>query len=242
MQRRASSSIGHHTLARSPLDEQETTISHTISEENNGRIRSPRRISISRQSNGYAPDTSPRDPLISQNATIKTYDTLPNRNPRHLSIKPLPHRSPSPDPEEEEQAVTWRSLPRKGQLLILTLARLSEPLTQTSLQAYLYYQLASFTPDAEPSTIATQAGIVQAAFPAAQALTAVLWGRLADKPYGGRKVVLVVGLLGTAVGSVGYGLAQDWKQAMAWRLVSGVLNGNVGVMRTMISEIVREKK
>ena len=54
--------------------------------------------------------------------------------------------------------------------------------------------------------------------------------------------MLVVGLIGTAVGSVGYGLAQDWKQAVVWRVVSGVLNGNVGVMRTMISEIVREKK
>jgi MFS family permease len=30
--------------------------------------------------------------------------------------------------------------------------------------------------------------------------------------------------------------------AVFWRVVSGVLNGNVGVMRTMISEIVREKK
>lgn len=30
--------------------------------------------------------------------------------------------------------VAWRELPRKDQLLILTLARLSEPLVQTSLQ------------------------------------------------------------------------------------------------------------
>jgi hypothetical protein len=30
--------------------------------------------------------------------------------------------------------VAWRDLPRRDQLLILTLARLSEPLVQTSLQ------------------------------------------------------------------------------------------------------------
>jgi hypothetical protein len=33
------------------------------------------------------------------------------------------------------EKVTWRSLPHRRQLIILTLARLSEPLVQTSLQA-----------------------------------------------------------------------------------------------------------
>ena len=35
---------------------------------------------------------------------------------------------------EEEAPVTWASLPHRSQLIILTLARLSEPLVQTSLQ------------------------------------------------------------------------------------------------------------
>jgi hypothetical protein len=34
-----------------------------------------------------------------------------------------------------EEPVTWASLPHRDQLIILTLARLSEPLVQTSLQA-----------------------------------------------------------------------------------------------------------
>lgn len=45
--------------------------------------------------------------------------------------------TPPPDyPEEVEQKgpVSWSSLPHKGQLAILTIARLSEPLVQTSLQ------------------------------------------------------------------------------------------------------------
>lgn len=36
--------------------------------------------------------------------------------------------------EEKNEPVTWRSLPHRRQLIILTLARLSEPLVQTSLQ------------------------------------------------------------------------------------------------------------
>lgn len=34
----------------------------------------------------------------------------------------------------KEEPVTWASLPHRSQLIILTLARLSEPLVQTSLQ------------------------------------------------------------------------------------------------------------
>ena len=37
--------------------------------------------------------------------------------------------------KKKEDEVTWRSLPQRSQLIILTLARLSEPLVQTSLQA-----------------------------------------------------------------------------------------------------------
>jgi hypothetical protein len=36
--------------------------------------------------------------------------------------------------KKKEEPVTWASLPHRSQLIILTLARLSEPLVQTSLQ------------------------------------------------------------------------------------------------------------
>lgn len=42
--------------------------------------------------------------------------------------------------EKREEPVTWRSLPHRRQLIILTLARLSEPLVQTSLQVYPTWQ------------------------------------------------------------------------------------------------------
>lgn len=35
---------------------------------------------------------------------------------------------------EKDEKVTWRSLPHRRQLIILTLARLSEPLVMSSLQ------------------------------------------------------------------------------------------------------------
>ncbi|KAF2117411.1 major facilitator superfamily domain-containing protein [Lophiotrema nucula] len=142
----------------------------------------------------------------------------------------------------KEKAVAWRDLPRKDQLVVLTLSRLSEPLTQTSLGSYLFYQLQSFNPSLPDSTISYQAGIIQAAFPAAQFLTAILWGRFADSEYGGRKRVISMGLLGTMFAVLGFGFSHSFPMAVAFRCMGGMLNGNIGVMRTMISEIIKEKK
>ena len=142
--------------------------------------------------------------------------------------------------EKKETSVTWMSLPRKGQLAILVTARLSEPLVQSSLRSYLFYQLKSFDKTLPDSTIASQAGIMQGAFAAAQLCTAMLWGRWSDR--GGRKRVILIGLFGTMLSSLGFGFSTRFWQALIFRMMGGALNGNVGVMRTMISEIIREKK
>lgn len=141
-----------------------------------------------------------------------------------------------------EKPVTWASLPKKGQLAILTFARLSEPITQTSLQAYMFYQLRSFNPSLPDSTISAQAGILQGTFTAAQFLTAVFWGRLADAEWMGRKRVLMIGQLGTCISCLGFGFSRSFAVAAVFRTFGGALNSNVGVMRTMIAEIIEEKK
>lgn len=40
----------------------------------------------------------------------------------------------APKAKQPQEAVGWRDLPRRQQLIVITLARLSEPLVQTSLQ------------------------------------------------------------------------------------------------------------
>lgn len=142
----------------------------------------------------------------------------------------------------KEAPVTWMSLPRKGQLAVLTFARLSEPLTERSLAAYMFYQLRSFDPSLPDSKIASQGGILTASFAAAQFVTAVWWGQAADTPWIGRKKVLLVGLFGTCISCIGVGFSTSFAQALFFRACAGCLNGNVGVMRTMISEIIQERK
>ncbi|KAI9744021.1 MAG: hypothetical protein M1818_002755 [Claussenomyces sp. TS43310] len=146
-----------------------------------------------------------------------------------------------PEPAKNKM-VGWRDLPHKRQLAILTMARLCEPLVQTSIQSYMFFQLQSFDRSLPDSKIAAQVGVLQGSFTAAQFLTGMLWGRMSDADWGGRKKVLLVGLTGTLVSSVGFGFSQTYWQALIFRTVGGGLNGNVGVMRTMISEIIKEKK
>lgn len=141
-----------------------------------------------------------------------------------------------------KEMIAWRDLPRKKQLVVITLTRLSEPLVQTSLQSYMFYQLKWFDPSLPDSVISSQAGVLHASFTAAQFLTAMMWGRVADSSRFGRKTVVLIGLTGTMISCLGFGFSTSFWQALLFRSLGGVTNGNVGVLRTMISEVVREKK
>ena len=203
-------------------------------------------------------ESSAAQPQFSLNGKSKDnsdglYNQVPDsENPRYPEPRPAnvwPHaekdgagfETPTVSPAKPKP-VAWSDLPNKKQLAILFMARLSEPLTQTSLQAYMFYQLRSFNTSLPDSTISAQAGLLQGSFTAAQFTTAMLWGRMADSEKVGRKRVLLIGLLGTCVSCVGFGFSRSFIQAALFRIMGGALNGNVGVMRTMISEIVREKK
>ncbi|CAG9977286.1 unnamed protein product [Clonostachys byssicola] len=138
--------------------------------------------------------------------------------------------------------VSWASMPRKWQLAVIVFARLAEPLSERSLTSYLFYQLRWFDPSLEPSEIAKQAGHLTAVFAAAQCLTSMWWGRVADTALFGRKRVLIIGLFGSAMCALGMGFSPSFTSAMFFRFFSGALNGNIGVLRTMVSEIVPDKR
>lgn len=62
----------------------------------------------------------------------------------------------------------------------------------------MFYQLKSFDESLPASVIAAQAGFLGSSFTGAQFLTAMMWGRISDSEKGGRKMVLMIGLLGTS--------------------------------------------
>ncbi|KAJ4252732.1 hypothetical protein NW762_010638 [Fusarium torreyae] len=152
------------------------------------------------------------------------------------------NRSGPVEASTEPRAVSWRSLPNKGQLAVILLARLAEPLSERSLASYLFYQLRWFNPELDPSEIPTQVGYITAMFAAAQCLTSMWWGRAADNPRLGRKRVLLIGLGGSAMSALGMGFSTSLSAAFFFRFCAGALNGNISVLRTMVSEIVPEKR
>jgi MFS family permease len=132
--------------------------------------------------------------------------------------------------DAKPKPVTWLSLPRKDQLAILFLSRLVDFLQVASLQAYIFYQLKSFDAGLSDASISAQAGILQGCFTGAQVATAMLWGKAADSSSGGRKMVLLVGLAGTAISCLGYGFSTTFAEAAMWRVFGGAINGTVGIM------------
>lgn len=149
--------------------------------------------------------------------------------------------SPVNSKAESTQATpTWHNLPHKRQLAILALSRFVDFFQMAALQTIMVHQLQSFTAnDSVPlpeRTLAHQAGVLQGAFTAAQILTSILWGRIADHPRIGRKLVLNIGLVGTGIGCMGVGFSSSYHQAVFWRFLSGAINGTVGAARTMVAE------
>ncbi|TQV98559.1 MFS transporter [Cordyceps javanica] len=124
------------------------------------------------------------------------------------------------------------------QLAILAVARFAEPLAYTSVNPYLPDMIRDF--GVAENDIATWAGLTSAAFSLAQSVTAVPWGRAADRY--GRKPVLVAGLLSTMTCFVVWGLSTSLPMAIAVRAVQGGGNGNVGIIRTMVAEMVPERQ
>lgn len=79
------------------------------------------------------------------------------------------------------------------------------------------------------------AGGLAAAFCGAQFSSSVLWGMISDRY--GRKIAIVTGTVGTAIGMLVFGSATTYTQAILGRVLGGFLCGNLGVMKSFLTEI-----
>ncbi|CAG8893538.1 unnamed protein product [Penicillium egyptiacum] len=224
------------------------------SSDNTGRRRRESNTSLASVEERSSSHDSLDSPAIDDNMLRNTsMDQGGDRKTQHVRARSISHGQPQALALQENELptvrapprpaiVTWMSLPRKGQLALLGLCRVFDFLQIASLQAYMFYQLKSFDQNLSDSDVATQAGILQGAFTAAQFATAIPWGRVADAEWGGRRFVLLVGLVGTAMSCLGVAYSTSFAQAVFWRSFGGAINGTVGIIRTMIAENVKEKK
>ena len=94
----------------------------------------------------------------------------------------------------QHQTPRWTSLPRKCQLFVLCLIRVTEPITRFCVNSYIFYQLQYLDPSLPKDEIIKQASYLRTTYTLAQCVSCYFWGRVADSPHGGRKLVMLVAL------------------------------------------------
>ena len=170
------------------------------------------------------------------------YQTFPVKPP--TSRGRPPSSSPSPSGNENGRSPGLREsspssmrraspLPKK-QLAVLAVIALAEQTALNSISPYLP-EMASTFPEVEPSQVGLYVGLIASSFALAQFSTGFLWGWLSD--HIGRKPIILLGTLLTAVCFVAFGFCRTFWQAMLVQALMGLVNGNQGVVSTCLGEI-----
>ncbi|KAI1489357.1 major facilitator superfamily domain-containing protein [Biscogniauxia mediterranea] len=137
--------------------------------------------------------------------------------------------------------LTKQRLPRNPddfptvQLFVLAIVRLAEPIALTSIFPYAWALVKRFKVGNEQDA-SFYAGLLISSFALAEALMGMYWGGLSDRI--GRKPVLLLGCIGTMFSMVMVGFATNIWIALFGRAIGGLLNGNIGVIQTMVGELV----
>ncbi|EUC58980.1 MFS multidrug transporter [Rhizoctonia solani AG-3 Rhs1AP] len=129
-------------------------------------------------------------------------------------------------------------LPMK-RLSILLLMQLSEPIAYT----VIYPFVAQFVNETgitggDGSKIGYYAGMIESIFFLTESMFTLQYGRISDRI--GRRPVLLFGLFGQALSIFAVGLSRQFWQLVFSRALSGALNGNVGVAKSMVVELTDE--
>jgi MFS family permease len=78
-------------------------------------------------------------------------------------------------------------------------------------------------------------GMLASSFCVAQLFTSLPWGWISDRI--GRRPVVLIGLVGNAITCTMFGWSKTFWFALAMRTLCGFLNGNVGVVKSMLGEM-----
>ncbi|KAH0559157.1 hypothetical protein GP486_004309 [Trichoglossum hirsutum] len=98
----------------------------------------------------------------------------------------------------------------------------------------------SFSPSSEPDdqNIAVYAGFMVSVFTFGEFVMAPQWARISDRI--GRKPALLVGSAGAITSATFLGFSSSLPTVIAARTCAGLLNPNLGVVRTVVGELVRK--
>lgn len=119
------------------------------------------------------------------------------------------------------------------QLMLLCYARLMEPIAFFCIFPYIA-EMVQRNGNLSDSGIGFYSGLLESAFSITQVIFLMAWGSLADRV--GRKPVLVVSLVGMAIGQALFGMSTTIWEMVLYRSLTGVFSSANLAIRTMIGE------
>ncbi|KAG2051001.1 MFS general substrate transporter [Suillus hirtellus] len=124
----------------------------------------------------------------------------------------------------------------KLQIGILMLVQMAEPIACMSIYPYINQLIRELDiTGGNDAAVGYYAGIIESLFFISESLTVLKWSRLSDRI--GRKPVLMIGLFGVGLSMLCFGLSNSFWTLVVSRCICGMLNGNSGVMRSMMGEL-----
>jgi Na+/melibiose symporter-like transporter len=133
---------------------------------------------------------------------------------------------------EESSALPWK------QIIPLCLVQLCETFSSSGVFTYAGFLVKDFT--GKPIDQAgTLAGFLPSAAYFGMFLGGMPWGYLSDRF--GKRVCLLLGTIGSTVCALGLGFSQNLLMAILFRFLSGLLNGNLGIVKSYLGAISNSK-
>ncbi|KAJ7728465.1 major facilitator superfamily domain-containing protein [Mycena metata] len=123
----------------------------------------------------------------------------------------------------------------KFQLAIIMLVQVCEPLASQSIYPYINQLVSELDiTGGDEKKVGYYAGL-ESLFFLTEALTVLQWSRASDRV--GRKPILLLGLIGTSISMLLFGLSRTFWALVASRCLTGLLNGNIGVMKSAMGDM-----
>ena len=178
-------------------------------------------------------------PLINRRSSTQHYQTFDTPPPKSRG-RPNSGQSESSGDVPHDHTHDYNKddgaqspLPKK-QMAVLAMIALAEQTALNSISPYLP-DMASTFPEVESGQVGVYVGTIASAFALAQFATNYFWGWLSDRI--GRKPVILLGTLLTALCFVAFGFCKTLWQAIVVQALMGVVNGNQGLVSTCLGEI-----
>ncbi|KAF8833233.1 MFS transporter [Paxillus ammoniavirescens] len=124
----------------------------------------------------------------------------------------------------------------KLQISVLLLSALIEPIASQSIYPFINQMIRELNiTGGDETKVGYYAGMIESLFFVTQALTVLQWSRLSN--HVGHKPVLLLGIFGLSLSMLCFGLSRMFTGLVLSRCITGALNGNIGVMKSMLGEL-----